>query len=81
MVRTLGSDNLSTDLHNISADMLHRVKQDTGSIYENLVNIAAIARDENLVQELLKSRKIKEDETKKDDNETDERSAAKKVPT
>ena len=81
MVRTLGSDNLSTDLHNISADMLHRVKQDTGSIYENLVNIAAIARDENLVQELLKSRKIKEDETKKDDNETDERSAAKKVPS
>ena len=79
LVRTLGSDNLSTDLAKISMDTLDSLKQNTGSIYGELVNIAAIARDENLVQELLKNRKMKEDENRKEDNETDERSAAKKV--
>ena len=36
---------------------LENVREETGWIYEELVNIAAVARDENLVQEMFKARR------------------------
>ena len=36
---------------------LENVREETTWIYEELVNIAAVARDENLVQEMFKSRR------------------------
>jgi len=79
LVRTLLSDQLSLDKVRLTSESVDRLKNETVYIYEHLVRISTMARDETLVQELLKSRKLKEDDTGSKEEQVEERTAAKKV--
>ena len=57
MVREVVGEELGLERGREVVAGLENVREETTWIYEELVNIAAVARDENLVQEMFKSRR------------------------
>ena len=57
MVREVVGEELGLERGREVVAGLENVREETSWIYEELVNIAAVARDENLVQEMFKSRR------------------------
>ena len=51
------SEDLSSEAGRQIVNRLNSVKEETNFVYEELINIAAVARDESLVQEMFKSRR------------------------
>ena len=57
MIKAILSEDLSSEGGRLVVERLELVKEETSYIYEELINIAAVARDESLVQEMFKSRR------------------------
>ena len=57
MVREVVGEELGLERGREVVAGLENVREETAWIYEELVNIAAVARDENLVQEMFKARR------------------------
>ena len=73
---------LSSEGGRVLVDRLDLVKEETNFVYEELINIAAVARDESLVQEMFKSRRSLREETvqgrEQQNVEMDEKNRAKR---
>ena len=50
IIKVLLSEDISADGGRVVIDRLDHIKEETNFIYEELINIAAVARDETLVQ-------------------------------
>ena len=57
MVREVVGEELGLERGREVVAGLENAREETVWIYEELVNIAAVARDENLVQEMFKARR------------------------
>ena len=57
MIKAILSEDLSSEGGRLVVERLELVKEETSYIYEELINIVAVARDESLVQEMFKSRR------------------------
>ena len=57
MVREVVGEELGLERGREVVAGLENAREETAWIYEELVNIAAVARDENLVQEMFKARR------------------------
>jgi len=82
MIKTVLSEDLSSEGGRMVVERLDMVKEETNFIYEELINIAAVARDESLVQEMFKSRRSLREETipgrEQQNVEMDEKNRAKR---
>merc|ERR1712029_1010631 len=56
IIKIVLSEEISSEGGRAIIERLDFIKEETNFIYEELINIAAVARDENLVQEMFKSR-------------------------
>ena len=56
-IKEILSEDLDEDSARGVIDQLEALRDDTTYVYEELINIAAVARDEALVQEMFKSRR------------------------
>jgi len=53
MIKAILSEDLSSEGGRLVVERLELVKEETSYIYEEQINIAAVARDESLVQEMF----------------------------
>jgi len=68
IIKIVLSEDISADAGRMIIERLDWVKEETNFIYEELINIAAVARDESLVQEMFKSRMREEEQLNTDSN-------------
>jgi len=82
MIKAVLSEDLSSEGGRLVVERLDLVKEETNFVYEELINIAAVARDESLVQEMFKSRRSLREETvpgrEQQNVEMDEKNRAKR---